>query len=141
MPKNKGKGGKQFRRGKNPSNINEKRQLEFKEDQQEYAHVTKMLGNGRCECMCSDGRTRLGVIRGAMSKRVWITMGDLVLVSLREYQDDKADIIHKYTHEEANTLKNYGEINANMYNTHPNLAIAYEEQEESEETGIDFEDI
>ncbi len=50
MPKNKGKGGKQFRRGKNPSNINEKRQLEFKEDQQEYAHVTKMYGKSVITC-------------------------------------------------------------------------------------------
>ena len=139
MPKNQGKGGKQFRRGKNIPYM-EKRQLEFKEDQQEYALVTKMLGNSRCECKCSDGRTRLGIIRGSMTKRVWISMGDLVLVSLREYQDDKADIIHKYTHEEANTLKSYGQIDGNMYNASSNLTEDCENQEE-EETGIDFEDI
>ena len=47
MPKNKGKGGKNRRRGKN-ENEGFKRELVFKEDGQEYAQVTKMLGNG-CE--------------------------------------------------------------------------------------------
>jgi len=46
MPKNKGKGGKNRRRGKN-ENENEKRELVFKEDGQEYAQVSKMLGNGQ----------------------------------------------------------------------------------------------
>lgn len=58
MPKNKGKGGKNRRRGKN-ENETEKRELVFKEDGQEYAQVTKMLGNGRLEAMCFDGRFRL----------------------------------------------------------------------------------
>ena len=142
MPKNQGKGGKQFRKGKNTQQLNDKRQLEFKEEQQEYALVVKMLGNSRCECKCSDGRTRLGIIRGSMTKRVWISMGDLVLVSLREYQDDKADIIHKYTREEAATLKNYGEIDASMYNLNPS-SIQEDTSDDmaQEDTGIDFEDI
>ena len=59
MPKNKGKGGKNRRRGKN-ENEETKRQLEFKEPGQEYSQVVRMLGNGRCECYCFDGVTRLG---------------------------------------------------------------------------------
>jgi len=55
MPKNKGKGGKNRRRGKN-ENEAEKRELVFKEDGQEYSQVTKMLGNGRLEAMCFDGK-------------------------------------------------------------------------------------
>ena len=54
MPKNKGKGGKNRRRGKN-ENEETKRQLEFKEPGQEYSQVVRMLGNGRCECYCFDG--------------------------------------------------------------------------------------
>ena len=61
MPKNKGKGGKNRRRGKN-ENEETKRQLEFKEPGQEYSQVVRMLGNGRCECYCFDGVTRLGQI-------------------------------------------------------------------------------
>lgn len=69
MPKNKGKGGKNRRRGKN-ENESEKRELIFKEDQQEYAQVTKMLGNGRLEAMCFDGVKRLCHIRGKLRKKV-----------------------------------------------------------------------
>ena len=43
MPKNKGAGGKNRKRGKN-ENENDKRELVFKEDGQDYASVQKMLG-------------------------------------------------------------------------------------------------
>jgi translation initiation factor 1A len=43
-----------------------------------------------------------------------ITAGDLVLLSLRDYQDSKADIILKYTPDEARLLKSYGEIPDNV---------------------------
>ena len=77
---------------------------------QEYSQVVKMLGNGRCECFCFDGVTRLGHIRGKMRKKVWITAGDIVLVAKRDFQDEKVDIIHKYTADEARNLKQYGEL-------------------------------
>jgi translation initiation factor 1A len=109
MPKNKGKGGKNRRRGKN-ENETEKRELVFKEDGQEYAQVTKMLGNGRLEAMCFDGTKRLCHIRGKLRKKVWINTGDIILVGLRDYQDAKADVILKYNADEARNLKSYGEI-------------------------------
>merc|ERR1712029_1078346 len=111
MPKNKGKGGKNRRRGKNV-NEQEKRELVFKEDGQEYAQVVKMLGNGRLEAACFDGETRLTHIRGKLRKKVWILPGDIILVGLREFQDEKADVILKYNAEEARNLRNYGEIPA-----------------------------
>jgi translation initiation factor 1A len=109
MPKNKGKGGKNRRRGKN-ENETEKRELVFKEDGQEYAQVTRMLGNGRLEAMCFDGTKRLCHIRGKLRKKVWINQGDIILVGLRDYQDAKADVILKYNPDEARNLKAYGEI-------------------------------
>ncbi|XP_037080450.1 eukaryotic translation initiation factor 1A, X-chromosomal-like [Pollicipes pollicipes] len=109
MPKNKGKGGKNRRRGKN-ENEADKRELIFKEDGQEYAQVAKMLGNGRLEAMCFDGVKRLCHIRGKLRKKVWINQGDIVLVGLREFQDQKADVILKYNDDEARNLKTYGEI-------------------------------
>ena len=32
-------------------------------------------------------------------------MGDLILISLRDFEDGKADIIHKYSAEEARSLQ------------------------------------
>eukprot|EP00261_Vitis_vinifera_P034106 XP_019075349.1 PREDICTED: eukaryotic translation initiation factor 1A-like [Vitis vinifera] len=112
MPKNKGKGGKNRKRGKNEAD-DEKQELVFKEDGQEYAQVLRMLGNGRCEAMCIDGTKRLCHIRGKMHKKVWIAAGDIILVSLHDYQDDKADVILKYMPDEARLLKAYGELPEN----------------------------
>uniref|UniRef100_A0A2R8P3G8 Eukaryotic translation initiation factor 4C n=1 Tax=Callithrix jacchus TaxID=9483 RepID=A0A2R8P3G8_CALJA len=92
MPKNKGKGGKTRRRGKNEKE-SEKRELVFKEDGQEYAQVIKMLGNGRLEALCFDGVKRLCHIRGKLRKK-----------------DSKADVIFKYNADEARSLKAYGEL-------------------------------
>lgn len=79
MPKNKGKGGKNRRRGKN-ENESEKRELIFKEDEQEYAQVTKMLGNGRLEAMCFDGVKRLCHIRGKLRKKVGASSSYIVIL-------------------------------------------------------------
>lgn len=76
----------------------------------EYAQITKMLGNGRVDASCFDGVRRIAHIRGKMRKRVWINQGDIVLVSLREFQDEQADVIVKYSPDEARALKQQGEL-------------------------------
>ena len=55
MPKNKGKGGKNFKKGKKRDEGETRRDLIFKEDGQEYAQVLKMLGDGRLALQCYDG--------------------------------------------------------------------------------------
>ena len=65
----------------------------------------RMLGNGRLEASCFDGTKRLCHIRGKMRKKVWINSGDIVLIGLRDFQADKADVILKYTADEARQLK------------------------------------
>ena len=76
----------------------------------EYAQVIKMLGNGRLEALCFDGSKRLAHIRGKLRKKVWINQGDIILLSLRDYQDEKGDVILKYSADEARSLKAYGEL-------------------------------
>jgi len=88
----------------------QKKELEFKDDGQEYAQVIKIEGHGRCRVECSDGVTRLGVIRGSMRKKVWIKLDNYVLVGLRDFQDDKCDIIGKYSDEDVRNLRAYGEL-------------------------------
>jgi translation initiation factor 1A len=92
-----------------------------------------MLGNGRLEAQCFDGARRLAHIRGKLRKKVWINQGDIILLSLRDYQDEKGDVIMKYsgksrtrkqdvrehgcanasTADEARSLKAYGELPEN----------------------------
>merc|ERR1711966_218660 len=136
MPKNKGKGGKNRRRGKNENE--EKRELVFKEDGQEYAQVLRMLGNGRLEAQCIDGVKRLCHIRGKMRKKVWVNTGDIILLGLRDFQDEKADVILKYLADEARSLKAYGELPADI---RVNETDTFAEERDENDDFFDFDDI
>ncbi|KAL0248528.1 hypothetical protein GEMRC1_003764 [Eukaryota sp. GEM-RC1] len=106
MPIGKGKGGKHRRRGKAGEPF--KRELIVKEPGQEYAQCQKLLGNARVEVTCFPSqRKRLAHIRGKLRKRCWMRVSDIVLVSLREFQDNKVDIVHKYNDDEIRALKRW----------------------------------
>lgn len=59
--------------------------------------LTTLFRNGRLEAQCFDGTRRLGNIRGKLRKKVWINQGDIILLSLRDYQDDKGDVMYVAT--------------------------------------------
>jgi translation initiation factor 1A len=107
MPKNK-IGGKGAKKGKNISIA--RNTLIEKDTDQEYAQVLKMLGSGRIRLQSESGLEMVGIIRGKMYKRTWIGVGDLVLISNREFQRDKADVIHKYSADDIRSLKLSGSI-------------------------------
>lgn len=110
MPKNK-IGGSGAKKAAAKNSLQSARQIPFKEDLQDYGVVQNLLGNGRLKVLClTDKVERLGTIRGNMYKKVWINKDDIILVSLREYQDDKCDVIFKYTPDEVRFLKKHGEI-------------------------------
>jgi len=111
------------------SDKNTKRELVLAEDSQQYARVTKRLGDGRFEALCcGDGVTRLAHVRGKMWKRVWVAPHDIVLVALRNYQDQKADIVHRYTDDEVRTLSKTGEM--------PLAALARPQEDEGYESAL-----
>jgi translation initiation factor 1A len=147
MPKAKGKGGKNRRRGKNDTET--KRELTFKEDGQEYAQVIRMLGNGRLEAHCFDGVRRMCHIRGKMRKKVWINVDDIILVGLRDYQDERADVILKYSPDEVRSLKAYKELPENIRVAENDMMEeGYDEHiqfqrsdEEDSDSSVDVEDI
>lgn len=135
MTKNIG-GKKKKRAAKNT--FNSKREILLKEDEQEYGVVDKMLGDMRCNVLCSDSTMKICHIRGKFKRRVWINPGDVVLISLREFQDDKADIIHKYTPDEADFLKSNGEFDPSIFkNTEKNNDVVVINEDDI----ISFDDI
>jgi translation initiation factor 1A len=141
MPKNKGKGGKNYKKGKKRDEGETRRELIFKEDGQEYAQVLRMLGDGRVALQCFDNLARTGLIRGTMRRRVWINTGDIVLIGLREFQPDKADVIHKYSTEEARSLQSYGELPENARINQTAVDMAMDDGEEEVDAGFDFDQI
>ena len=116
--------GKKKSKKKNQEQLKQ-RELYFKESGQEYGKVIAVLGDMRFTVECIDGNIRLCKCRGKFRKRVWIRQGDVVLVSLREFQDKKGDIILKYTDSEVRDLRFYGELPANV-----NVGIVQEKQQE-----------
>jgi translation initiation factor 1A len=71
--------------------------------------VTKMLGFDRLMVSCQDGHERLCRIRGKMKRRMWIRMGDIVLVSPWDFQSDtRGDIIWRYKRNQADWLRRKG---------------------------------
>ena len=111
MGKNKGKGGKTRKKGKNADAEEIPREIIFKENElQEYAKITKSLGNCRCETIDPNKNIRIGIIRGSMRKKIWIKQDDIVLLSLRDFQKNKADIILKYSKSEVRFLQFQKEI-------------------------------
>ena len=87
------------------------RDIEFKENLQEYAKVLTLLGDRRMTLMLPDRSNILGHVRDALKrKRVRVGVDDVVLVSRRDFQPDKVDIIHKYAPDEIKNLIQYGEV-------------------------------
>ena len=82
-----------------------------KDDNQSYAYVSQKYGDGRYSIMCYDKVTRMGIVAGKLKKSSRIDKGALVLVSLREFQDDKCDIIYHYTAEDIDKLTKSNNIN------------------------------
>lgn len=103
MPNNKG--GKKYKRNKNVIQENKNTRFKDENESQEYALITKALGNCRFEVMCFDGKSRLATMCGKMRKRVFVNQDELVLVSLRDWQDSKCDIIDKYNQNDIQKLK------------------------------------
>ena len=103
MGKGQNKGGKKHKRNKN-YNI-ENKALRIKEEGQEYAQITNCKGNCRFDVICSDGKNRAAILCGSMRKRKYVQLNDIVLVSLRDFQDDVCDIIDNYDENNVRKLK------------------------------------
>lgn len=69
-----------------------------------FGIVEKLSGASRLTVMCEDGYTRNARIPGKMKKRMWIRERDLVVVKPWEFQNEKADVVYRYTQTQANYL-------------------------------------
>ncbi|MHA1310724.1 MAG: translation initiation factor eIF-1A [Candidatus Helarchaeota archaeon] len=84
-----------------------------KEDGEVYGVVLQTLGNSRMKVYCFDGKIRIARIRGKLVKRMWIREEDIVIVSPWEFQDNKADIVYRYTRNQISWLQRKGYIPEN----------------------------
>jgi translation initiation factor 1A len=59
--------------------------------------VVKLMGSDHIMVQCTDGKTRMGRIRGKLKRRIWIREGDVVLVAPWDFNDQRCDILWRYT--------------------------------------------
>ena len=69
-----------------------------------FGIADQLLGGSRIKVLCADGKARMARIPGKMKKRMWIRTGDLVIIKPWEFQEDKADVIWRYTKTQAISL-------------------------------------
>jgi len=102
-------GGKNYKKSKHSTGDTMARLEEAGPDEL-YGRVIKILGNLNMNVYCNDNVLRICKVRGAMRKRVWINTGDLVIISLRNFEAEdnkmymteaekklieRGDIVHK----------------------------------------------
>ena len=68
-----------------------------KKENEMFAIANRILGGSRVDVHSEDGKSRLARIPGRMKRRMGrIRMGDLIIISPWDIQDEKADIIYRY---------------------------------------------
>lgn len=70
--------------------------------------VEKMLGGRRIIVQCIDGVERMVRIPGKLKRRQWIAVGDVVIVVPWDFQNEKGDVVHKYTRPQVEWLRKKG---------------------------------
>lgn len=99
-----------------PTTDKEQRVLSLKDDDHNYGYVTKKLGGSRFAIKLNlSEKTIIGRLCGKFKyksnkKNNWVDIGTVVLVGMREFQDNVADIVHVYTSEEVRQLRRMGEL-------------------------------
>jgi translation initiation factor 1A len=67
------------------------------ENNEMYAIVSKVLGGSRMDVQSADGKSRLARIPGRLRRGMGrIRMGDLIIISPWDIQNEKADIVYRY---------------------------------------------
>ncbi len=71
------------------------------------AKVIELLGDDRVKVLCPDGKIRIARIPGKYRRKLWLRVGDYVIIVPWEFQPEKADVIHKYEKNEVPELRKY----------------------------------
>lgn len=117
------KGGKNYKKSKHVSAGLKPVMIDRQPDQM-YGRIIRNLGQCRLLVYCNDNRTRMCHIRGSMRKKVWLTLGDMVLISKREFEKapevgtnelENGDIVAKYDPDLLAVLRKLPDINKRLF--------------------------
>ena len=79
-----------------------------------FGIADQLLGASKIRGMCEDGTSRVGRIPGKIKKRMWIREGDLLIISIWDFQPDKCDVRFGYTKRTEVNLSKRGKVPKNL---------------------------
>lgn len=71
-------------------------------------HIVQRYGGNRMEVKCTDGKTRNCRVPGKYRRSLWLRPGDFILIMIWKDDDEKGDIIFKYSGSQVNQLRKRG---------------------------------
>ena len=69
-----------------------------------FAIAERLMGGSRMNVICADGKARMARIPGRMKRRARVRAGDLLIIIPWDIQDDKADVVYRYTKTQSKIL-------------------------------------
>lgn len=140
-------GGKKFKKGKKIGNQvarNFPRKSEYSDENNFfYGQVVNVLGGKNVMVLdLETNKQIIGVICGNMYKKEWLKKDDVLLCSKRtELENNKCDIIFKYTNDEVKILKRLSEIHYhdNIKNNFINNIFSKSEESSDEDNEVTIE--
>lgn len=119
-------GGKNYKKTKHTS---EKTPYQVRDDDQLWGRIYRVLGGRNTLVYCNDNQIRLCHIRGSIRKDTWISVGDIVLISIRDFKTEeekdntiekkdkyeKGDILYKYDRDYYSKLRKEPDFNQKLF--------------------------
>jgi initiation factor 1A len=151
MPKNT-KGGKKAKSMKNSSVPTKAREIPVpeQEDDSHVAVITRVFGDGRYLCQIINdtgvvtGDYQINLSSGVKRKYargIIMNAGTYVLMSLRDFQKDKGDIIFVYKDSELEYLKQNNYISISKDNVETDIDFSKDDDNNNNDPGFDFSEI
>ena len=105
-----------------------------------FAIADQILGGRRVRAVCEDGDSRLARIPGKMRRRQWVREGDLIVVQPWDFQDEKANVVMRYTKTQSLYLSRKGVLPdiVDLFGMSDDISEVTETSEEVET--IEYED-
>ena len=73
--------------------------------------IVQRCGGSRMMVSCMDGKTRNCRVPGRKRRGLWLREGDTIIIEPWEFDDDKGDVLFKYTPTAVEKLKKMGKLN------------------------------
>ena len=72
--------------------------------------IAQRVGGSRMLVSCMDGKTRNCKVPGRKRRGLWLREGDAIIVKPWEFDDDKGEVLYKYTDNQVRKLKEMGKL-------------------------------